>query len=644
MLDYSSITPESLRADTRAALAACDALIDEIVSVPGARTWENTGEPLLELDRIQTRLYGGAPFLYQAHGDAEVRAAARELQEQIAQWAVKTAYRRDLYEAVATYAADADLDGELARWLEHEMRDYRMAGHDLDDEARAELERLNGRLAELNVAFSSNLADNADVVIARVEDLAGLPPAFVDSLEDGDEAGTKRITMAYPDVIPVFQSCSTRSLRREVSFAFNNRCAEENRPILEEAVAKRIAVAELFGVPSWAHHTMQRKMAKTPEAVTEFYADLVPPLTEKARQELAAMERLLEQDGETRPFLRSDYPYYEEVLRRTEYGVDQHEVAQYFELGATMDALFEITGRVFGLTYERIDGAPTWHPDAVLHAVSDAESGDLIGHFYADLFPREGKFGHAAAFPLLRAHEGRDGWVTPVTAFLCNFPRPTPTSPSLLRHDDVVTLFHEFGHVLHMTLSTARTPRFSGASTEWDFVEAPSQIMENWCWTPEVIGSFARHHETGDPIPRELVDQVVAARYLNVALFSLRQISLGMIDMGLHGVSEVPDIDEVLAEADAVSLVESVPGTFMAASFGHLFGYDAGYYGYLWAKVFGDDMFGVFAEAGATDPEVGMRYRRTILEPNGTKDAAELLADFLGRDPSNEAFLAGLGI
>jgi Zn-dependent oligopeptidase len=644
MLDYSSVTAESLRSDTNAALATCDAIIADIVGIDGDRTWENTGEPFLEVDRILSRLYGGAPFLYQAHGDAEVRKAARELQEQISQWGVKTAYRRDLYEAVAAYAEHADLDGELARWLEHEMRDYRMTGHDLDEAARAELERLNGRLAELSVAFSSNLADNDDVVIVATEDLTGLPDVFVEGLADGDEPGTKRVTMAYPDVIPILQSCETRAVREAVSFAFNNRCVDENRPILEETIAKRIEVAELFGVPSWAHHTMQRKMAQTPEAVSEFYDDLVPPLTEKGREELATLENLLVGDGGSLPFLRSDYSYYEEVLRRTEYGVDQHEVSHYFELEATIDALFDITGRVFGLTYERVPDAPTWHPDAVLYAVSDAESGEVIGHFFADLFPREGKFGHAAAFPLLKAHESRDGWVTPVTAFLCNFPRPTERTPSLLRHDDVVTLFHEFGHVLHMTLSRATTPRFSGASTEWDFVEAPSQIMENWCWTPEVLTSFARHHETGEPIPAELVDQLVAARYLNVALFSLRQISLGMIDMGLHAVSEVPDIDEVLAEADAVSLVRSVPGTFMAASFGHLFGYDAGYYGYLWAKVFGDDMFSVFAEAGATDPEVGMRYRRTILEPNGTKDAIDLLHDFLGREPSNEAFLAGLGI
>lgn len=644
MFDYSAMTPESLRTDTEAMLAACDALIDEIVSVDGERTWENTGEPLLEAERIQARLYGGAPFLYQAHGDAAVRAAARELQEEIAQWGVRTAYRRDLYEAFADFADTTDVDGERRRWVDHQLRDYRLAGHELDVDSRGQLEALNGRLAELNITFQANVADNTDFVDTPADALTGLPQGFIDGLGDGDEPGTKRITMAYPDVLPIFQSCSNRSLREQVSRVFNSRCVEENRPVLEETVAKRLEVARLFDLPSWAHHRMQTKMAADPEAVFAFYDDLVPPLTEKARDELAVLEALLAADGEAGPFLRSDYSYYEEVLRRSEYGVDQHEVSQYFELEATMAAIFDITGSVFGLTYERVADAPTWHEDAVLYSVSDASSGDLIGHFYADLFPREGKFSHAAAFPVLVAHEGADGWVTPITAFLCNFPRPTASEPSLLRHDDVVALFHEFGHVLHMTLSRATIPRFSGASTEWDFVEAPSQIMENWCWTPGVLAGFARHHETGDPIPADLVDQLVAARHLNVALFTLRQISLGKLDMGLHGVSEVPDMDAVLAEADAVSLIPSVSGTFMAASFGHLYGYDAGYYGYLWAKVFGDDMFSVFAAEGPTDPDVGMRYRRTILEPNGTKDAVDLLADFLGREPSNEAFLASLGI
>ncbi|MEX1286866.1 MAG: M3 family metallopeptidase [Acidimicrobiia bacterium] len=646
MFDYGSVTPEAITTMTEEAIAESDRLLAEVVSVDGSRTWADTAEPLLQVGRLHAALYGRVPFLGEAHPDPAVRNAARAAEQRLSQWAVATQYRRDLYEAFSAFAADppAGLTDEQRRWLEFEVRDLRLAGHDLDDEARTELERINTRLAELAIAFASNLAENDDSVDVPIERLDGLAPEIVAGLADGEAPGTKRVTLAYPDVVPALQTVHDRDVRRDLSLVFNRRCVDENRPILEEAVRLRRRVAELFGLPTWAHHKLETRMAGTPERVFAFWDDLVPPLTERGREELAVLEAMLVADGGTPPLMRHDFAYYDERLRRTEYGVDQDEVAGFFELEATMAGLLDLTGEVFGLTYRTVSEAPAWHPDVTLFEVADAAEGRVLGHFYADLHPRDGKFSHAAAFPLLVAHEGPNGWVTPVTAFLCNFPKPSPGRPSLLRHDDVVTLFHEFGHVLHMTLSRATIPRFSGAQTEWDFVEAPSQIMEHWCWDPDVLARFARHHETGEPIPTDLVDRLVAARNVDVALSALRQISLGKLDMGLHGVPEVPDLDAVVAEADAVALVPSTPGTFLPASFGHLFGYDAGYYGYLWAKVFGDDMYSVFAEHGPTDPEVGARYRRTVLEPNGTRDADDLLLAFLGRVPSNEAFLAQLGI
>lgn len=646
MFDYTSITPDSVTSDLEAAIGGADALLDELVGVEGPRTMENTGEPFLEVSRRMADLYGRGPFLSQAHPDVAVREAARLASERLAEWGIRTQFRRDLYRAFADFAAGlgTDIDPETRRWVDHELRDLRLAGHELDEAARTELEELNQRLAELGIRFQQNLAENADTLDVPVEDLVGLDEAIIAGLADGGAPGTKRVTMRYPDVVPALGGVRKRSVRLALSTMFNNRCVGENRGILEEAIGIRLRIARLFGLPTWAHHRMQTKMADGPEAVFEFYEGLVPALTEKAREELAVLERLLVADGETPPLRRHDLRYYDEQLRRTEYGVDQQAIAAYFPLESTMDGLLDLSAEVFGLGFRVVEDARTWHPDAVLHEVTDAADGRVIGHFFADLFPREGKYGHAAAFPLLPAHEGRDGWVSPVTAFLCNFPRPTADRPSLLRHEDVVTLFHEFGHVLHMTLSRARIPRFSGASTEWDFVEAPSQIMEHWCWSPEILTRISRHHLTGEPIPDGLVTQLTASRDVNRALFALRQVSLGMIDLNYHGVDGIPDLETGLADAEAVGLVLSDDGSFMPATFGHLFGYDAGYYGYLWAEVFGDDMFSVFAEAGLTDPDVGRRYRATILEPNGTKDAVDLLADFLGREPSNEAFLRKLGI
>ena len=442
------------------------------------------------------------------------------------------------------------------------------------------------------------------------------------------------------------KNATRRDLREALTFKFNTQAVEANRPILEEAVQIRERIAAIFGHSSWAHHGMEVKMAKRPEAVFEFYEGLIEPLTAKGSEESTAMADLLRRDGHDDILRGWDFRYYDTKLRKEQYGVDLNEVAQYFPLERVIEGMFAITGEVFGLSYRRIEETRAWHEDVSLYEILDAGSGERIAHFFADLFPRDGKYTHAAAFPLVAGHRlVAGGYETPVSGIVANFTKPTSEKPSLLQHDEVVTLFHEFGHILHMSLTKADFVRFSGASTEWDFVEAPSQIMENWCWDAGVLARFARHYGTGEEIPGDLVRQLVAARDLNVALTTLRQISFGWLDMGMHGPRDDRDLDNILLEAQNITLLPPHEGTFFPSSFGHLMGgYDAGYYGYLWSEVFGDDMFSKFAAEGVTSPEVGKAYRQAVLEPNGSKDASELLRDFLGREPSNEAFLAKLGI
>jgi thimet oligopeptidase len=348
-----------------------------------------------------------------------------------------------------------------------------------------------------------------------------------------------------------------------------------------------------------------------------------------------------ENDGELQAY---DWRYYGNRIRLRDYGIDPMEVAAYFPLAAVLDGMFDLTGEVFGLKYRRVE-APTWHPDVQTYAIEDAGSGETIAHFHMDLFPREGKFSHAAAFPLVQGRLLPDGtYQKPVSAIVANMTKPTTTQPSLLQHSEVVVLFHEFGHILHQTLTRAEVTRFAGSETETDFVEAPSQIMENWTWEPEVLQRFARHHKTGEPIPPDLVSRMVAARNLNIGITTLRQIQLGMLDLELHGPAPEKDLDEITRRINEVTLLPYQEGTFFPASFGHMFGYDAGYYGYLWSEVFGDDMWSRFAEEGVTNPEVGMAYRREILEKGGSADGSDLLKGFLGREPSNLAFLRKLGI
>jgi Zn-dependent oligopeptidase len=436
-----------------------------------------------------------------------------------------------------------------------------------------------------------------------------------------------------------------RDLREQLYRKFNSRAVEPNRPLLEEAVGTREQIAGMFGQASWAHHQLEEKMAKTPEAVRAFYAALVPGLTEGGQSELKVMEALLSSDGHETPLQTFDRSYYETQLRKQEYGVDPMEVAAYFPLQQVLDGMLDLTGEVFGVEYRKVD-APTWHPDVLTYGIHDRRSGELIAHFHMDLYPREGKFSHAAAFTLVTGRRLPAGsYQRPTSAIVANFTKPGSERPSLLQHSEVETFFHEFGHILHQTLTRAEVSRFAGSSTEGDFVEAPSQIMENWTWRPEILRRFARHFQTGEPIPDRLVDQLVAAKNLNIALLTLRQASFGLLDMWLHDELPDKDLDQILQRATDVSLFSPQPGTFFPASFGHLLGgYDAGYYGYLWSEVYGDDMWSRFDLEGVDNPAVGMDYRRAILEKGGSVDGIDMLRDFLGREPNNHAFLKRLGI
>ena len=648
LFDYSTVTVDSVSDAVEKAIARSESLIADLLATDGGRTHRDTLATLDEVNRLAAVAYGHGPFLGQVSSDEEVRSAARGAEERLRKWSLDLVSRRDLYEAVRAYAdteGAAALAGEPARALEHTMRDFRLAGHELDDGMRRRVQELRTRLVELQIAFSANLAEYEDALEVGAGDLEGLPDSYVARLSPGSADGTYRITMAYPDVIPFLENSPLRHLREALAFKFGNRARETNTPVLEEALRIRAEIARIFGARSWAHHAMQTKMAKRPEAVEDFYASLSGPLSEAGREEVAAMGCLLASEGHDLPVRRWDSPYCHTLQMKRDYGVDPIEVAAYFPLDRVVQGLFDITQAVFGLRYEPVE-TPSWHEEVRAYRMIDSASGNLVAHFYMDLHPREGKFGHAAAFPLVPS--GRDLTGTehrPVSAIVANLTRPRGAEPALLLHDEVVTLFHEFGHILHNSLSQATMSRFSGTRTEWDFVEAPSQIMENWCWNPEVLRSFARHHSTAEPIPEDLVGRLAEARNLNVALFNLRQMMLGQIDMDLHTTLEAVDSMSVLARRARTGLLPHHEGTYMLASFGHLLGgYDAGYYGYLWAEVFGQDMFSRFAEAGILSPDVGMEYRRKVLEPGGTIDAYDLLRDFLGREPRNDAFLRKLGI
>jgi thimet oligopeptidase len=650
--DYTAITADSVGATVDKALAEADALIAAAAASVDAPTFEDTLRPIELAGAAANRGYGPSAFMAYVHSEADVRDAGQAAEEKIAKWVVGNAFREDLYRAVKAFAETpeaAALDGEPKRLLEFWLRDFRRAGHELPAADKAKLEAMRHRLVELEVAFARNINDDQEGIQVTREQLAGLPDEYIERLEAGDSPGTFKVGIKRPELTPFLAQAHDRALREKLLRRDWTSAKETNLPILEEALKIRHGIAQLFGLPTWAHYVLEVRMAGTPERVEEFYDEIVPPLRAAAEREVAALQERAAKDGVIGPIQVWDWSYYDNQQSREEHGVDQNQVSAYLPLEQVIDGLFALTAEVFGLEYRKVPDAKAWHPSVTLYEIRDKASGELIAHFYADLFPREGKFYHAAAFPLVIGHRNADGsYAAPVSAIVANLTPPGPDRPSLLRHGprgDIETLFHEFGHILHESLTRADSTRFSGAATERDFVEAPSQIMEHWVWQPAVLARFARHYQTGEPLPDDLVERMMGSRYLNVGLRGAWQVNYGAEDMAMHASPEPVDINTSMREAMAVTSLPYPEGTCWVTSFGHLLGgYDAGYYGYLWAEVIGDDMWGRFVEEGITSPTIGMAYRRAILEPNGTRDGDEMVADFLGRPASVENYLRMRGL
>ncbi|MGH2418436.1 MAG: M3 family metallopeptidase, partial [Candidatus Limnocylindria bacterium] len=531
LYDYTAVTPESVADAADAAVTAADALVAGAVATVDAPTFADTIAPL-ELAGAEIAVgFGRGAFMARVHPQAAVRDAGQAAEELITKWRVSIAFREDVYRAVSAFAATDEataLVGERRRLLDHWLRDFRRAGHELSPERRAELEPLRSRLVELEVGFARNIDEFRDWIELSREELDGLPDDYVERLTPGERPGTYRVSLDYPELTPFLTQARTRAYREALYRKNWNKAAELNRPLLTEALEVRRRIAALLGHPTWAHYAMEVKMAAAPERVRAFYDELVPSLVEAAQRELRDLETMHAAAGEEGSVQPWDWLYYDTRQSREEHGVDQNAVSEYLVLDDVIDGMFALTGEVFGLEYRRVPEAGAWDPSVQLFEIRDRDSGELLAHFYADLFPREGKYGHAAAFPLVIGHRRADGsYQRPVNAIVANFTPPAGDRPSLLRHGphgEVETLFHEFGHILHMSLTRSEFTRFGAAETEWDFVEAPSQIMEHWVWEPEVLARFARHYRTGEPIPRDLVERMAGSRYMNVGLRGTRQV------------------------------------------------------------------------------------------------------------------------
>ncbi len=644
--DFSQLAPDTIASACQSAIDTCDATIAAMLAVPAAeRTFANT---LLALEEAYQQIEfasGTYAFMAYVSPDEALRDAARAWDERLDKYLVGLGFREDIYAAVREFASTAEaaaLEGEDARLLERTLRDYRRNGFDLEPGQRNTLRRYFDELVELGNAFPRGIDDWDDGLDLTREDLDGLPESFIGGLKE--EGGRYRVSLAYPEFYPFISNATNGQLRKELFEKEQSKGGEENVKRLERALELRQRAAEVLGYDSWAAYAIEPRMADSRETVAAFLDDLRDRVAIKADADLRLLSAEKVAAGGDATVNIWDWRYCHNLLMKNRFAVDDFQVAEYFPLDACIDGLFGMTQQMLGIRYEPVD-APTWHSDVRVYDICNEGEATPFARFYMDLFPRPSKYGHAAAFTIRRGRTLPDGsYQQPASAIVANFTKPSADQPSLLRHSEVIVFFHEFGHILHQTLTKTVRARFSGSATERDFVEAPSQMLEHWCWEPEVLRGFARHYQTGEPLTANLLDAMVAAKNASSGIMTLRQLFFAMLDLAYHSPGYDGDSTALTERLHDVTGFPYPPGTHFQSGFGHLFGYDAGYYGYLWSHVFGDDMYTRFEEAGPLNPEVGRRYRELILERGGAVDGSQLVRDFLGREPNNVAFLRGLGL
>ncbi|HVO19053.1 MAG TPA: M3 family metallopeptidase [Anaeromyxobacter sp.] len=646
------LSPEQIGARMEAAEAACDQALLATVAVPDAeRTFANTVEALEQALDGYADVAGRISILKEVHPEAEVRAAAGEAEERFNRYAVAVASRRDLYRAVKAWQARRPaepLDPQQARLVELTLRDFRRNGLELSDEQLARLVALRSRLAELSTEFQRNLDENQDSVEVSEEELAGVPQDLAGRLKRTDR-GTYVVTTKYPDYYPFMENATSGEARRRLYVAFRSREAAHNLPLLTEAIRLRDEEARLLGYATHADFVTEVLMARSAGNVHRFLSDLrekLVPLRDRNYAQLTALKG--EETGDPKARLEPwDVAHDLNLLKKRDYALDDEAIRQYFPAQTVTSGMFRVYERLLGVRIEEVQGADVWDPSVRLYLIRDATSGETMGAFYADLYPRPGKFGHAASAGVTVGRVLGGRYQMPISVLMANFNPAAQGRPPLLSHGEVETLFHEFGHVMHQTLTRARYGSQSGSNVAQDFVEAPSQMLQNWVYEKEVLDLMSGDwRDPSRKLPAETVRKLKEARAFDAGYRYTTQVLYATEDQVLHTSGAEVDPDAVDRELFAQIMgLEPVPGTHSLAAFWHLMaGYDAAYYGYLWSEVYARDMFSLFEKAGVLDPKLGRRYREIILEPGRSLEPEVLLRTFLGREPNSAAFLRGLGL
>ncbi|WP_243060459.1 M3 family metallopeptidase [Nocardioides sp. SR21] len=614
---------------TREGLAEVRRLVEELRDRPPGdalatlRRWD---EVSLALSNVAV----AASLFANVHPDESVRTGAEQAEVELDRLVTELRQDRRLYDVFAGLDP-AGLDPVAARLLTKTLDDFRRAGVDLDDETRARLAQINERLTEVGQEFSRTIRDDVRTVRVTPDRLAGLPQDWLDA-HPADEDGLVTVTTDYPDALPVRMFAHDAGVRRDITVAFLDRGWPENEARLQELFALRHELANHVGYADWASYDAAVKMIGKGPAIPEFIDRITQAADEPMRRDLAVLLERYRRDVPAAAAIdTADSLYYEELVRRERHEVDAQEVRRYFDFTRVRQGLLEVTSRLFGVEYVPVSDAPVWHEDVTSYDV--VRDGERIGRIHLDLHPRDGKFKHAAQFTLAKGLAGRQ---LAEGVLVCNFSR------GLMEHDHVVTLFHEFGHLVHHVLAGgAEWTRFSGVATEWDFVEAPSQMLEEWAWDADVLRTFAVA-ESGEPIPADLVARMRAADDFGKGYQARTQMFYAAMSYWFH-TDRPADLTAATRELQArYAPFPYIDGTHMFASFGHLGGYSSAYYTYMWSLVIAKDLFSAFDPDDLFSPDAAGRYRDRVLAPGGSQDAADLVADFLGRPYTFDAYAAWL--
>ena len=659
--EFDKIKNEHYLPAFEASIAEAKAEIDAIVANPDEPTFENTIEDMEYAGGTLNNVAGIFYNLMEANTNDELQQIAEQISPMLTEYSMYVSLNPALFERVKAVYAKKDelgLAKDQMTLLEDSYKSFVRGGANLSDEDKELYSKWSEELSLTTLQFSKNVlaATNAYVLnITDEADLAGLPE-FVKTMaaETAAEKGLEgwAFTLDAPSYSPFLKYSEKRELRKDIWTAYNTRAIGgefDNTEIVKKIVDLRIKIANILGYETYADYALEERMAKSKATVTEFIKNLLEPSLPYAKKDVADVFAYAKKNGFEGSRLESwDFSYWSEKYQQAEYSLSAEELKPYFQLESCIDAVFGLASRLYGISFQELDNVPVYHEDVKVYEVKDAD-GSHLALFYADFFPRASKRG-GAWMTEFRGQSIQNGVEKrPFISIVCNFTKPTDDAPSLITHDELTTFLHEFGHALHGIFAEGRYGSLTGTNVSRDFVELPSQIMENWAFEPEYLNSFAKHYQTGEPISSELIDKIVAAKNYLAGYAQVRQLHYGLLDMSWHTLTALPSEGTVEFESKALApyaVMPAVNGTAFSGSFSHIFsgGYSAGYYSYKWAEVLEADAFSLFKEKGIFNTEVAASFRENILSKGGAEEAAVIYRNFRGHDPQPEALMQKLGL